>query len=933
MSLPTPRLDDRTFEDIRREALQRIPQLCPEWTDFNPSDPGMTVVELMAWMTDVMLYRLNRLPEKNFIRFLELMGVELRPATPARTWVKFFVQNTRGEDGSTPVPIEAGTTLSTPSGTEAPLSFRTVRPLNPTTANIVQAWSRAGEFAENLTNDLLASGLTYGGPSAEMLGSVPLFKPLEAMPHLLYLGDPWLADWIEGSQLAVDAQLAEALPGAVQVEWERWVSDRWEPIVPIKDGTAGLSVDGLVKFEVRSPFEATDVGGVNGFWLRARLLSAPNRRLPRLVRLLRAMRLRISDSAVAEIAFLSTDIIPYQPIDLAKDILPFGKSPKPGTIFYVCSKLFKRQLTRFEISVSAVSEATSGNVEVEVQWEYLSKNGRWNPLEAEDNTRGLTISGIIGFDRPDDLTEFAILGETYWCVRARLDQGDYGGEEGSPPVLKLLSISFTERFQPWETAVAVNYGRHDGITTRLHSAEPLTPFVFEPDSQPMLMLAFDQKLTQTTHHLFQQIEERSIPVPGVVTWEYWNGKLWAALEVREDGTHGLTQTGVIEFLGPGEWQRSKEFEVTAYWLRVRWEPGDYVQPPRGYGIHLNVVDAVEGAEFKNEILGSSTGEKTQTFGLWNSPVLAAPDVDVREAGGASSDEENAWVRWHPVDNFYHSTAEERHFVIDLRLGTISFGDGIRGRIPPQGRDNVRASYVQGNGRRGNIPTGALTVLNQDSKGVQSVVNIEPAKGGADAETIDQAQLRGPWTLKHRYRAVTCEDFERLAMEASPDVARAWCFDSGGVIHVLVLPDDEGEETDRPLPNSRLIERVASYLDERRIVTTRIAVRGPDYVGVEFTFRIHLAPKQAGQFTVIADAIKRDITRFLHPLHGGADGTGWPIGRTIHVSELYYRVEQIAGVDRADSITIQRSGDSTPAGKIRLGSRSFPYARDIRVVQG
>jgi len=98
MTLPTPKLDDRSFEEIVNNALAKIPNLCPQWTDFNPSDPGRTLIELMAWMTEIILYRLNRVPEKNYIKFLELMGITLQPAQPARTWLVFSLVKEKSED-------------------------------------------------------------------------------------------------------------------------------------------------------------------------------------------------------------------------------------------------------------------------------------------------------------------------------------------------------------------------------------------------------------------------------------------------------------------------------------------------------------------------------------------------------------------------------------------------------------------------------------------------------------------------------------------------------------------------------------------------------------------------------------------------------------------------------------------------------------------
>src|SRR6266566_4379479 len=82
MALPVPNLDDRRFQDLVDDAKRLVQQRCPEWTDHNVSDPGVTLIETFAWMTDQVLYRLNRIPERNYIKFLELIGVRLFPPPP-----------------------------------------------------------------------------------------------------------------------------------------------------------------------------------------------------------------------------------------------------------------------------------------------------------------------------------------------------------------------------------------------------------------------------------------------------------------------------------------------------------------------------------------------------------------------------------------------------------------------------------------------------------------------------------------------------------------------------------------------------------------------------------------------------------------------------------------------------------------------------------
>lgn len=113
MPLPAPNLDDLRFQkDLVDEARRRIVHYCPDWTDYNLSDPGITLIELFAWMTELTVYRLNQVPEKNYIKFMELLGMQLQPASSARTELTFRL--------STPFPInpEDETVAIVPAGTE-----------------------------------------------------------------------------------------------------------------------------------------------------------------------------------------------------------------------------------------------------------------------------------------------------------------------------------------------------------------------------------------------------------------------------------------------------------------------------------------------------------------------------------------------------------------------------------------------------------------------------------------------------------------------------------------------------------------------------------------------------------------------------------------------------------------------------------------------
>jgi hypothetical protein len=108
MPLPVPHLDDRTFDQLMEEAHRQVHTLCPSWTDLTPGDPGTTILEVFAYLTETMLYRLNRVPEKAYVEFLRLLGVTLTPPSAASTYLRFY----REQPATSPVDVPRGTRVT-----------------------------------------------------------------------------------------------------------------------------------------------------------------------------------------------------------------------------------------------------------------------------------------------------------------------------------------------------------------------------------------------------------------------------------------------------------------------------------------------------------------------------------------------------------------------------------------------------------------------------------------------------------------------------------------------------------------------------------------------------------------------------------------------------------------------------------------------------
>jgi predicted phage baseplate assembly protein len=133
------------------------------------------------------------------------------------------------------------------------------------------------------------------------------------------------------------------------------------------------------------------------------------------------------------------------------------------------------------------------------------------------------------------------------------------------------------------------------------------------------------------------------------------------------------------------------------------------------------------------------------------------------------------VQWLETTDFYGSGPRDRHYGLDHLTGEIRFGDGLAGLIPPVGAGNLRLTeYRTGGGDAGNRPAGAIVQLKTTVPYVDKVTNYEAAAGGADAESLGSLIERAPRSIRHNGRAVTVEDFEDVALLASPEVARARC---------------------------------------------------------------------------------------------------------------------------------------------------------------
>ncbi|NDJ16460.1 putative baseplate assembly protein [Myxacorys almedinensis] len=803
--------------------------------------------------------------------------------------------------------------------------------------------------------------------------------------------------------------------------------------------------------------------GTTAAWLQIELqgtLSADQRPLPRLDRITATANLNPRDLAPDLCLFNAV------PIDLSKDFYPFGEQPRFNDTFYIASDtVFARAGATVTLDVTVSNLEVNKTGGADLAWEVWN-GSRWERVVPRDATKQFTEFGkknTITFTLPATTAPTIVNNETHYWARGRLVRGNYGSaatyqqrldsngrpvlvnnnpiydlvpESFKPPVIESLRLAYSHQLtQAITTYRSFNdFDYQDPIINLTAPDSSFQPFTPSIDLHPALYLGFDRPFANRAIALYLQV---ALPLPGDVAeavrqyppdatppqiiWEYASPSGWTSLGVLDE-TNAFAERGLIRFIGPNNFALRSLFGQSLYWLRSRWDGGDFLLPPRVHRVLTNTTWGSQSLTLTDELLGSSDGSPHQTFRTARSPILFAQQLEVQETGQPDA----SWVRWQEVSDFYNSGMHDRHYVLDRLTGAVSFGDGQFGKVPPAGRNNLRfARYQTGGGQHGNQPIGAVNQLKTTVPYVDRVTNLEAASGGADQEPLLQAQQRGTTVLRHQNRAVTVQDLEDLAYAASPDVSSAraiaphfdpiglqWLpiyplplerpgeirvnvstpaaleirlygggqaapyvqqslrqgqtfsytvtaeqFQIGqqwqltllnptansvqgqvsityptgsinaaeftappstptpatsrdlqdnpygdvpdaGQVDLIILPRSSARQ---PTPSLALLDRVRSYIRDRTAATLTCRVTEPDWVEVTVTAQIvPLAPESADAVRVAAI---HALTRFLHPIDGGANA-GWELGRRVYKSDLYSLLESLEGVDHIHSLSIR-----------------------------
>ena len=712
--------------------------------------------------------------------------------------------------------------------------------------------------------------------------------------------------FVEASRLESKTQTGRTAASAqnssnddeLSLSWEYWNGKGWLVINDVTDDTDHLRDKGTVTFFCPSDIEATQVSGQESYWIRVRIASGDygkelvykdNQWVPNDVNPPRFSKLTVTYSLEPQYLEHCLTYNNLEYINVTEESKTSGKTFQPfqtmddehRTLYLG----FDKKIESGPISVFFAIEEPQYKEETppRIVWEYFAQGeegGEWLRLQVLDETEALSRSGTVEFILPDDSNSCSRFGQNlYWIRVVDADDRFQSPAQVYSDVFKTIKSAYIP--QParykYETPVA---------TSRY----------------PSPIFGGGYSFAESTREAQQEEVLEPCPPSHLVAFH----PLWAAPAATSE----------------------------------------YSLNPRIEGIYLNTTWALQMEVMKDEILGSSDGETEQTFTLTKVPVTSE-EIWVNEFSALSEDEikdiidegelevkevqddkgniTKFWIRWTAVDDLLSSTKDDRHYEIDRIAGTVNFGDGTHGAIPPIGTDNIKANYWFGGGKGGNVDSSKVTSLKTSVPFVDKVSNPLTAAGGSDTEAVEKVLERGPQLIRHRNRAVTREDFEWLARQASPSIARAKClpnFDNkgehrAGWVTVIIVPESEEKQ---PTPTLELKSRAEDYLKDHTANTVvspeRLQVSEPVYVEVSVEATIVSASIDA--VPVIESETLSQLEEFLHPLTGGFEAEGWDFGKAPCLSDFFALLENIPDVDHVRNLLVRvKSGEKQTLSELTI----------------
>lgn len=431
--------------------------------------------------------------------------------------------------------------------------------------------------------------------------------------------------------------------------------------------------------------------------------------------------------------------------------------------------------------------------------------------------------------------------------------------------------------------------------------------------------------------------------PSTSVQDYIVGSEWKPLKDVSDASTRLTTVGShdITYELPQtlleKWAKvtvgSTILEANGYWLRFRVTAVSGATNPSITQIRLDtgkqyaLATVTQGSSQADDPLGSSTGLASQQFQLARFPVLDDSTLSVHVT-------ESIEEEWSRVDNFLNSTSVDKHYRVEFDddgRAVVIFGDGLNGKIPAAGTNNVRAEYRTMEEQDGNVGQNTITVNKAGVAFVNKLYNPRAASGyrireGATPEDIARLKVAGPASLRTKDRAVTLDDVETLAAAftnaaGSRPIGRALAIEEAfGPKTIEVVVVGTGGSAVALSDREELADYFNGNVEEK--------IKGKLLLNHEATIT-NFTPKTVNVTATVyggnLTAVKTALTALLNPVALEEDGVSfvWDFATEVPISKITAAIMDTEPKPRKTTI-------ATPAGDTPLGQKELPVAGTLNI---
>lgn len=935
-----------TKEDILRQIEKKARSYTPEWHfDMEYPDIGAALAYVFASMMEGTLRRFNRIPLKNRIAFLNELDAGLLPAIPSTGYVYFTLVNEEVE--GTELPAGSGVSAEAPETETGRLNFETQEDLYVSPAvlkEIYQVCDSRDEICRIYQRDEkkqeFAPLVLFSGDYANLQEHLVYFS------HNLFFsmqteGSLQMTLTIPGDKQQILAYLEQLLQ-ADTAEFSYYSEDGWQPF------DRQELVDGSLLFhkgEKQPAFMKTEIKGVGSFWVRCRIHQQ------KIFEKMRVSRIKITGKnrgilpdvvygageerniheyfpfgerldLYSEVYFGCQEVLEKKGAEISFSFgldfvrIPLGNEVSPIEWEWIMNKSDIKPNLEFDVAIEAV------------MWEYYNGSG-WTRLfpdnayekvfSVTDGTKGRYKT--ITFTCPKDIMPVLVNASENFYIRARITKiSNLYKVNGNYIIPMLGNTVFKYQYHEGELPEYVVTENNLDMSCMpgrdFFAGEPSVLFPQVGVDGMALYLGFDTAPVGSPIKILFLTQDDEEHSGEHLLWEYWNGMGWKGLNFIDE-TKNFSKSGIVTFTGQPDIREKRLFGEVKYWLRIRDMDNVYVEENRKNfpvirGIYMNATSIRNVTGRRTEYFQMEVYQENISFDLLEENIN---EIEVSVQDQIGDELLQTWVYWQEVENFADSTPQDLHFVVNRTEGSIQFGDGRHGSVPPASQlQNIRIDYSYGGGEFTNLSKGEIVNLNQSQGYIQSVENPEALVGGCDVETLQQALVRNAAMLRHQNRGVIPKDFEELALLASREVQLAKCYPGydgnghllPGAVTLVVLQKHflQGSGQFNKV-KQQIMEYMKDKISIKLLDNNRFFIIEPCYVWlcVHAQLCVHDFNKV---FEVKKEVLNR-LEQFFRPAALENPG-GWEIGKLPEPMQIQNAISDIPGLIYVQSMMLNAYTD-------------------------